>query len=84
MDSRHEQSTRRSAQPGTDARAVSDGVGEVYLDYNASSPLDPRVAEAMMPMLTDAEGNASSLDNRRSRRARSCHERVTRALFPLR
>ena len=34
---------------------------EVYLDYNASSPLDPRVAEAMMPMLTEAVGNASSV-----------------------
>ena len=34
---------------------------EVYLDYNASSPLDPRVTEAMMPMLTDAVGNASSV-----------------------
>ena len=41
--------------------AVYDGVGEVYLDYNASSPLDPRVAEAMMPILTDAIGNASSV-----------------------
>ena len=61
MDSRHEQSTRLSAQTGTDARAVSDGVGEVYLDYNASSPLDPRVAEAMMPILTGAVGNASSV-----------------------
>ena len=34
---------------------------EVYLDYNASSPLDPRVAEAMVPMLTDSVGNASSV-----------------------
>ena len=34
---------------------------EVYLDYNASSPLDPRVAGAMMPMLTVAVGNASSV-----------------------
>ena len=34
---------------------------EVYLDYNASSPLDPRVAEAMMPALTDSVGNASSV-----------------------
>ena len=34
---------------------------EVYLDYNASSPLDPRVAEAMMPVLTDSVGNASSV-----------------------
>jgi cysteine desulfurase len=36
-------------------------VREVYLDYNASSPLDPRVAEAMMPILTDSVGNASSV-----------------------
>ena len=34
---------------------------EVYLDYNASSPLDPRVAEAMMPILADSVGNASSV-----------------------
>lgn len=35
---------------------------EVYLDYNASGPVDPRVAEAMLPLLTSAEGvgNASS------------------------
>ena len=36
-------------------------MNEVYLDYNASSPLDPRVAEAMMPVLTDSVGNASSV-----------------------
>ena len=36
-------------------------MNEVYLDYNASSPLDPRVAEAMMPILTDSVGNASSV-----------------------
>ena len=36
-------------------------MNEVYLDYNASSPLDPRVAEAMMPILTNAVGNASSV-----------------------
>ena len=32
---------------------------EVYLDYNASAPLDPRVAEAMAQMLAQT-GNASS------------------------
>ena len=36
-------------------------MNEVYLDYNASSPLDPRVAEAMTPVLTVAVGNASSV-----------------------
>ena len=33
---------------------------EVYLDYNGSAPLDPRVAEVMVPILTDAAGNAAS------------------------
>ena len=33
----------------------------VYLDHNASTPLDPRVLEAMLPMLSEAFGNPSSL-----------------------
>ncbi len=32
----------------------------VYLDCNATTPLDPRVLDAMMPALTDAFGNPSS------------------------
>lgn len=33
----------------------------VYLDYNGSAPLDPRVLEAMLPLLTGGIGNASSV-----------------------
>ena len=33
---------------------------EVYLDYNGSSPLDPRVSKAMWPALAEWYGNASS------------------------
>ena len=33
---------------------------EVYLDYNGSSPLDPRVGKAMWPALAEWYGNASS------------------------
>ena len=33
----------------------------VYLDYNGSGPLDPRVAEFMVPILKDGIGNASSV-----------------------
>lgn len=33
----------------------------VYLDYNSSAPLDPRVADVMVPLLTQGIGNASSI-----------------------
>lgn len=33
----------------------------IYLDYAATTPLDPRVLAAMMPFLTDMSGNASSI-----------------------
>ncbi|WP_317130731.1 IscS subfamily cysteine desulfurase [Chitinophaga vietnamensis] len=32
----------------------------VYLDYNATTPCDPRVVEAMLPFFTEAFGNAAS------------------------
>lgn len=32
----------------------------IYLDYNATTPIDPRVAEAMTPYLCDHFGNPSS------------------------
>ena len=43
----------------------------IYLDYAATTPLDPRVVEAMLPFLTDHFGNPSSLHatGRRARRA---------------
>ena len=34
--------------------------GPVYLDYNATTPVDPRVADAMLPYLTAHFGNPSS------------------------
>jgi cysteine desulfurase len=32
----------------------------IYLDYNATTPVDPQVAEAMQPFLTEHYGNPSS------------------------
>ncbi|MEU6577174.1 cysteine desulfurase family protein [Streptomyces sp. NPDC046805] len=40
-------------------RPGQDG-GPVYLDHNATTPVDPRVVEAMMPFLTSGFGNPSS------------------------
>ena len=35
----------------------------IYLDHHATTPLDPRVLDAMMPYLTEKFGNASSTDH---------------------
>jgi cysteine desulfurase len=34
-------------------------MSRIYLDYNASTPIDPAVAEAMKPFLADHHGNPS-------------------------
>ena len=36
-------------------------MNRVYLDHNATTPLDPRVLDAMLPFLRDDYGNPSSL-----------------------
>ena len=43
----------------------------IYLDHNATTPLDPRVRDAMEPFLTDRFGNPSSVhsEGRAARRA---------------
>ena len=49
-------------------------MSEVYLDYNASAPLDPRVFEAMAPVLSDEVGNASSVHRFGRRQAAAVDE----------
>jgi cysteine desulfurase len=55
----------------------------VYLDYNATTPLDPRVLEAMRPFLGNAFGNAGSghvFGRRAAEAVERARERVARLI----
>src|SRR5271157_6006602 len=47
----------------------------IYLDNSSTTPLDPRVAQAMRPYLDAVFGNPSSL-HREGREARECLDRA--------
>lgn len=48
----------------------------IYLDHHATTPVDPRVVDAMQPWWTELAGNAASISHRAGRRA---HEAVAAA-----
>jgi cysteine desulfurase len=50
----------------------------IYLDAHATTPVDPRVLEAMLPLLRDQVGNASSLDHAAGRRTRDAVDAARR------
>lgn len=45
---------------GSDLHHVADGPDRIYMDYNATTPVDPEVARVITDALTDAWGNPSS------------------------
>lgn len=51
---------------------------EIYLDYNATTPCDPRVIEAMLPFFSDVYGNPSNGLHRQGRLA-ATHVEAARA-----
>jgi len=50
----------------------------LYLDAHATTAVDPRVLDAMLPLLRDQVGNASSLDHAAGRRTRDAVEAARR------
>ena len=52
----------------------------IYLDAHATTPVDPRVLDAMLPFLRDRVGNASSVDHAAGRQARDAVEVARRQI----
>jgi cysteine desulfurase len=50
----------------------------IYLDAHATTPVDPRVLDAMLPLLRDQVGNASSLDHAAGRHTKEAVEAARR------
>ena len=65
--------TRRPARRADAPAPVGLRGGPIYLDYNATTPVDPRVVEAMLPYLTTHFGNPSSSHHYANDPAASCH-----------
>ncbi len=55
----------------------------IYLDYQATSPLDPRVLEAMLPFLSGRFGNPHSSSHEHGRQAMRAVERSREAVAAL-
>ena len=49
--------------PKRNPSPISDDSRPIYLDHHATTPVDPRVADVVMHSMTDAFGNANSIDH---------------------
>ncbi|MGF1513696.1 MAG: cysteine desulfurase family protein [Elainellaceae cyanobacterium] len=55
----------------------------IYLDYHATTPTDPRVAEKVLSYMTESFGNASSTDHAAGDRAEAAIKAATRHVAHL-
>ena len=58
------------------AEATRAGTVRIYLDHNATTPIDPRVLDAMEPFLRESFGNPSSVEHEDGRVASLAVERA--------
>jgi Cysteine sulfinate desulfinase/cysteine desulfurase and related enzymes len=52
----------------------------IYLDHNATTPLDRRVLEKMLPYFCEVYGNAASIDHRHGHRAKQAVDEARQAI----
>lgn len=65
----------------TNAGTMINAMGDViYLDYNATTPCDPRVVEAMLPTFTDRAANPTSRSHRPGQEAAAVLESARTAI----
>lgn len=55
----------------------------IYLDYHATTPIDPRVAEKVLQAMTTHFGNASSIDHEVGDRVEAAVKAATRQVADL-
>ena len=63
--------------------ASLSGSGTIYLDYQATTPTDPRVVEAMLPYLFERFGNPHSAQHRVGQQAALAVEQARAAIAEL-
>lgn len=55
----------------------------IYLDHNATTPLDPRVLDKMLPYFCEVYGNPSSIDHLHGNRAKQAVDEARQAIAKL-
>src|SRR5512144_2073507 len=60
----------------TDKARGANSKAPIYLDYQATTPTDPRVVDAMLPYFTQAFGNPHSRNHRYGREAEEAVEKA--------